>query len=62
MNAPLRLLSIKDVCQITGLGKTSIYKKMHDGSFPKGRKLSEGCVRWLESEVREWIDGLPKHS
>ncbi len=56
-----RLLPIKEVSQITGLGKTSIYKKMNDGTFPKGRKISEGCVRWMESEIKDWIENLPKH-
>ena len=60
MNETVRLLPLKEVCKITGLGKTNIYKKMGEGLFPKGRKVSEGCVRWLDSEVKEWIENLPK--
>ena len=32
---------------------------MADGSFPRPVKLSPGTVRWRESDIRVWLDGLP---
>lgn len=60
-NFPDRLLKLKEVTQMTSLGSSTIYRKLADGTFPKPRTLSVGCVRWLESEVMAWILALPIH-
>ncbi|WP_302413108.1 AlpA family transcriptional regulator [uncultured Desulfovibrio sp.] len=44
-----------EVESITGLSRSSIYAKMENGTFPKGIKLSERSVGWLEHEVQEWL-------
>ena len=28
---------------------------IREGEFPPGRKLATGGVRWLESEIDDWI-------
>lgn len=51
---PSRLLKMSQVVDRTGLPKSTVYSRISDGSFPK--QLHIGCsVRWLESEVEEWI-------
>ena len=50
----------------TGYGRTSIYRKMEDGSFPKSIKLGgttidpnvfdSRAVAWIEDEVEQWIE------
>ena len=51
-NTPPRFLRLKDVQSVTGLSKTSIYKLIEAGSFPKQINLSGSrSVGWLESEV-----------
>ena len=51
----MRVLRLKDVLSITGLGKTSIYKLIGLKSFPKPINLSLRSVGWLESEIEAWI-------
>jgi prophage regulatory protein len=58
-NEPMRLIKLKEVMHLTSLGSTTIYRKLHAGTFPRPRSLSPACVRWLESEVNDWIDALP---
>lgn len=50
-----RLLPIDAVMQITGLGKTTIYRKMRGGTFPKACKPGGASTRWSEREVRDWL-------
>jgi prophage regulatory protein len=53
-------MNLKDVITTTGLSRSTIYKKMDEGRFPKSLKLSETCVRWKDNEIAEWIDSLPR--
>jgi prophage regulatory protein len=53
-----RLLRLRDVEQKTGLSSTTIYRKMTEGSFPRPLQLGPGSVRWRETKVEAWIDGL----
>ena len=49
-----RLLPLSAVMEIAGLGKTMIYKKMREGTFPKCCKPGGASSRWSEAEVVEW--------
>lgn len=50
---PDKLIRIKTVCEITGLGKTSVYSIP---DFPKRVQLSRRAVGWRLSEVQAWIE------
>lgn len=50
-----RLLTAEQVITVTGMKKTFIYDHMKRGTFPKNIKIG-AAVRWLESEVQDWID------
>jgi prophage regulatory protein len=52
---PLRMLRIRPVCQMTGLGRTTIYQLESDGLFPRRVTMSARAVAWVESEVQAWI-------
>jgi len=52
----LRLASVELKCEI---GRSTIYRKMAKGTFPKARRVDDGSVRWRESEIDSWIDNLP---
>ncbi|WP_440217313.1 helix-turn-helix transcriptional regulator [Chromobacterium piscinae] len=41
------------------MSHTWIYEQIEAGSFPKQRHLGKNVVRWIESEVNEWIKALP---
>lgn len=48
-------LTIKEVINTTKLSKASIYRLEAAGKFPRKRKFGEKAVRWLSSEVDQWI-------
>ena len=60
-----RFIRLSEVLSRTGYGRTSIYRKMEDGSFPKSLKLGgpskapsvfdSRAVAWIEEEVEQWI-------
>ena len=61
-----RFIRLPEVLNRTGFGRTSIYRKMEEGSFPRSVKLggtledpnSFDCrgVAWIEDEVEQWIE------
>jgi prophage regulatory protein len=55
-----RLLTIKEVMAKTSLGSSTIYRRIEEGTFPRGRDLGGSCVRWVQSEIDEWIRTLPQ--
>ena len=65
-NPKHRFIRLSEVMSRTGYGRTSIYRKMEDGSFPKSLKLGgppkdpnefdSRAVAWIEDEVDQWIE------
>lgn len=51
----MKLIRIKVVMDRTGLGRSTIYKHMGLGQFPKSIKLGTRAVAWVESEIEAWI-------
>ena len=47
----LRRSAVEDMC---GMTRSTIYRKMADGTFPKAEHIGGVGVRWRESEVKEW--------
>ncbi|MBO2660803.1 AlpA family transcriptional regulator [Shewanella algae] len=51
----MKLIRLKKVSELTGLGRSSIYNYMNEGRFPKSVKLGPRLVAWVEEEVQAWI-------
>lgn len=50
-----RFVRLDEVILRTGLKRSTIYKKIKEGSFPKSISITATSVAWLESEISEWI-------
>lgn len=48
--------NLPDVKEITGLGKSSIYKMVKAGEFPAPKKLFSNRVAWATVEVLAWVE------
>lgn len=57
-----QILNLKDVMQITRLGRATIYNMLdpknvsYDSTFPKQIRLSSNRVVWLAVEINIWIE------
>ena len=51
----MRIIRLKQVIDATGLARSTVYKYIAEGTFPKPISLGDRCVGWLESEVHDWI-------
>ena len=63
-----RLIRLPEVMNRTGYGRTSIYRKMEDGLFPRCVKLGGPledtnafdcrAIAWIEDEVEQWMESM----
>lgn len=49
------LLRVADVKARTRLSRSTIYRRIADGTFPKPISLSAGLVAWYESDINAWV-------
>lgn len=47
-------MDLKQVCRVVGFKKTTIYKWMNAGDFPKSIMIGNN-VRWLSTDVEKWM-------
>jgi predicted DNA-binding transcriptional regulator AlpA len=52
------LISITDIRQLFGLGRTAAYELTHRPDFPEPVPISPRCYRWWASEVDAFADNL----
>lgn len=52
---PDRFLSEVEVLARTGLSSNTIRNLEKAGKFPSRRKVSLRAVRWLQSEISQWM-------
>ena len=55
MPEPERILRMRTVIQRTGLSRSTIYRKIKDGSFPTQVAISVHGRGWRESAINRWI-------
>ena len=55
----MKFLRIRQVMQLTGLSRMTIYRLELAGDFPKRRQLSQNSVAWREEDIVHWVDTRP---
>ena len=51
----VQILRLPQVCAVTGLKRSMIYKLEAERRFPNRIKIGERAVGWIESKVRTWV-------
>ncbi len=55
-NTPDRIIRSKEVQEITGLSRTTIWRMERTNEFPARVSLGVGSVGWKFSEVNSWVN------
>jgi prophage regulatory protein len=49
----------KELCQITGLSMTTLWRQEQEGYFPARIRLTNHSVGWRRSEIEAWLASRP---
>ena len=52
-------LTIKEICLIARISRTTVYAMIENGQMPPPKKLGVKSIRWPTAEIREWLKNLP---
>lgn len=55
MRQPDRIVRLKSVLARTGLSRSTIYRKIAEGTFPPQIKISTNGAGWRESDIDRWV-------
>ena len=53
--SPDRILRLRAVLDRTGLSRSTLYRKMQNGTFPRNIQISTRCAGWRESAIDAWL-------
>jgi prophage regulatory protein len=54
-DTPSRIIRLDTVLEMTGLRRSTLYRKIQNGTFPKQIAISVRCAGWRESAVNAWL-------
>lgn len=55
MSAPERIVRLKTVLDRTGLSRSTVYRKIAEGTFLRQVKISIHGAGWHESAIDRWV-------
>ena len=55
-NSEERIIRLKTVLERTGLSRSTLYRKIGRGTFPKQIRIAERCAGWRQSAVDAWLN------
>lgn len=61
MPEPDRIIRLKTVLNRTGLSRSTVYRKIAEGTFPPQIPISIHGAGWSESEVNRWVSNPPAY-
>ncbi len=55
MREPDRIIRLNTVLARTGLSRSTIYRKIAEGTFPAQLRVSVNGAGWRESDIDRWV-------
>lgn len=55
MREPDRIIRLKTVLARTGLSRSTLYRKIAEGTFPRRVRISANGAGWHESDINRWV-------
>lgn len=51
---PRKMLNLKQVLEIVPFSRTTLYRKMDEGRFPKAREIAPRRIARYEDDIKAW--------
>ena len=53
-----RIIFKPEVCELVGLGSSTVNKLEREGRFPRRVYVGDRCTGWRLSDLKKWFDSL----
>jgi prophage regulatory protein len=57
---PRKMLNLKQVLAIVPFSRSTLYREMEDGRFPKAREIAPRRIAWYSDELTAWQADLDR--
>ena len=51
-----KILRLPQVCELVGLGRSTVYAKLAEGTFPVPVRLGPRAVGWRTRDILAWLE------
>ena len=51
---------LREVLARCGLSRSTLYRQMGEGAFPRPLRVGVRAVRWREAEIEDWLASRPR--
>jgi prophage regulatory protein len=59
---PFKILRLPEVLAMVGIGKTALYQRINNGTFPAPIKIGVGRASgWVQAEIIQWLAEQIQH-
>jgi prophage regulatory protein len=59
MNNTLQIIRPSELAEILSVSTVTVWRMEKRGELPPRKKISNRCVGWMESDIREWLENRP---
>lgn len=59
MENQLSIIRPGQLAEILSVNPVTVWRMEKRGELPPRKKISNRCVGWLESDIREWLENRP---
>lgn len=59
MKNQISIIRVRQLAEILSVNPVTIWRMEKRGELPPRKKISNRCVGWLESDIREWLESRP---
>ena len=59
MKNSLKIIRPADLADLLSVNRVTIWRMEKRGDLPPRKKITKGCVGWLQSDIVEWLDNRP---
>jgi predicted DNA-binding transcriptional regulator AlpA len=56
----MHVIRLQEVCKLTGLSRTTLWRLERMGQFPERIQLSRNAVGWNADDVHRWLATRPR--
>lgn len=51
-----RIIRFPELAKLTGMSRSTIWRREKQGEFPSPVKIGKRCVGWKKSEIKNWMN------